>query len=55
MIFWPETLLKDLESKRVVIFLGSGVSRNSLGEDEKTRPKTWEKFLSNAAKKRKHA
>lgn len=49
MIAWPQTLINDLEARRVVLFLGSGVSRNSLGEDHVTRPKTWEAFLRDAA------
>jgi hypothetical protein len=49
MIAWPKTLIDDLENRRVVVFLGSGVSRNSIGHDGVTRPKTWENFLSHAA------
>lgn len=49
MIQWPSALVEDLENHRVVLFLGSGVSRNSLGEDGVTRPKTWEAFLGDAA------
>ncbi|WP_322053187.1 SIR2 family protein [Paraburkholderia bannensis] len=49
MIAWPQVLINDLEARRVVLFLGSGVSRNSLGEDRVTRPKTWEAFLRDAA------
>ncbi|BCM07128.1 hypothetical protein MAFF241647_14850 [Ralstonia solanacearum] len=49
MIDWPPRLLKDFEMGRVVLFIGSGVSRNSVGKDGKTRPKTWHKFLEDAA------
>lgn len=49
MIEWPQVLINDLESRRVVLFLGSGVSRNSLGEDGNTRPKIWQDFLRDAA------
>ncbi|QYM99283.1 SIR2 family protein [Pseudomonas protegens] len=51
MITWSQTLINDLESRRVVVFLGSGVSRNSLGEDNVTRPKTWQSFLEDAAQR----
>lgn len=46
---WPETLLEDFEQNRVVLFIGSGVSRNSLGNDGQRRPKTWHNFLSDTA------
>lgn len=49
MIEWPKELVDDFESRRVVLFIGSGVSRNSLGADGITRPKTWESFLTEAA------
>lgn len=51
MIAWPQVLVSDLEARRVVLFLGSGVSRNSVGEDGETRPKTWESFLRDAAER----
>ncbi|CFQ52017.1 usg protein [Yersinia frederiksenii] len=51
MINWPEALISDFENKRVVLFLGSGVSSNSIGEDGVTRPQTWAKFLKDAAGK----
>ena len=51
MTAWPPVLVNDIETQRVVIFLGSGVSRNSLGEDGKTRPKSWAGFLRDAAVK----
>lgn len=51
MIAWPQMLINDLEARRVVIFLGSGVSRNSIGEDNITRPKTWQSFLEDAAQR----
>ncbi|MDO8071079.1 SIR2 family protein [Janthinobacterium sp. SUN176] len=52
MITWPQRLTTDLSMERVVLFIGSGVSRNSLGKDGKTRPKTWHLFLEEAAKQR---
>lgn len=52
MIDWPEQLINDFASQRVVVFIGSGVSRNSVGEDGKTRPKGWFDFLQDAALKK---
>lgn len=48
---WPETLVRDLASRRSVLFLGAGVSMNSLGLDGKTRPKSWSTFLRAGARK----
>lgn len=48
MVDWPEPLIRDLARRRVVIVLGSGVSRharNPAGE----RPPTWKEFLQNAS------
>uniref|UniRef100_UPI003BABA31A SIR2 family protein n=1 Tax=Stappia sp. TaxID=1870903 RepID=UPI003BABA31A len=45
MIEWPQQLLKDLKDRRVVVFLGSGVSRNSIGRDGVKRPPLWKDFL----------
>lgn len=45
MTNWPTQLKRDLLSRRVVIFLGSGVSKNSLGRDGVTRPPLWREFL----------
>jgi hypothetical protein len=42
-------LLDDFDAERVVLFIGSGVSRNSFGADGITRPKTWAAFLHAAA------
>jgi len=52
MISWPPSLLQDFDAERVVLFIGSGISRNSLGKDGVTRPKTWKAFLENAARSR---
>lgn len=49
MIHWPEELIADFEARRVIVFIGSGVSRNSIGADGTTRPKTWERFLIDSA------
>lgn len=51
MIDWPDELIEDFKNKRVIPFIGSGVSRNSIGKDNQTRPKTWEQFLNHAADK----
>lgn len=53
MIEWPETLLEDFHGARVVLFIGSGVSRNSLSKDGVTRPKTWHSFLEATADKQR--
>lgn len=44
MITWPEALYKDLARRRCVIYLGSGVSKNSQNEQGE-HPKTWKEFL----------
>lgn len=44
MINWPSYLVKDIARRRSVLFLGSGISRNSINGDGK-RPPTWEDFL----------
>jgi SIR2-like domain len=49
MINWPVQLLEDFATQRVVLFIGSGVSRNSVGADGTTRPKTWHWFLKDTA------
>lgn len=46
---WPAQLVRDFERRRVALFVGSGVSRNSVGADGVTRPKGWEQFLRDAA------
>ncbi|WP_411037439.1 SIR2 family protein [Shinella sp. BYT-45] len=45
MIDWPNQLKLDLQSRRVVVFIGSGVSKNSVGKDGITRPPLWTEFL----------
>ena len=50
MIAWPDELVNDIARRQCVIYLGSGVSKNSinkLGE----RPKTWKEFLTYALTK----
>lgn len=46
---WTDPLLEDFDQKRVVLFVGSGVSRNSVGRDGNRSPKTWHKFLADIA------
>lgn len=47
-ITWPNSLVKDIARRRCVIFLGSGVSRNSVNSDG-VHPKTWEATLKAGA------
>lgn len=44
MIKWPEEVVSDISRRRCVIFLGSGVSLNSVNTNRR-RPKTWLAFL----------
>lgn len=48
IIDWPEPLIRDLVARRAVIVVGSGVSRNSLSRDGKSRPPIWEELLRRA-------
>jgi len=50
MIHWPNNLIKDIAKQRAVIFLGSGVSRNSKSASG-LYPPTWEEFLKVAMDK----
>lgn len=47
MIDWPRELVSDLARRRTVLFLGSGISRNSANASGR-RPKTWLEFLVSA-------
>ena len=49
MITWPVELINAIARRRAVIFIGSGISRNSANIAGK-RPATWETFLKEAAK-----
>ena len=51
MISWPEPLKNDLASRRAVLFLGGGVSRNSLSRDGTRRPPLWDQLLTAGLKK----
>jgi hypothetical protein len=44
---WPEALITDIARRRAVLFLGAGVSRNSVGNGGK-RPPLWDEFLRTA-------
>lgn len=49
MISWPLPLVKDLARRRAILFLGSGVSKNSRSTvGLARRPPTWEEFLQAA-------
>lgn len=45
MIKWPQGLISDLARRRTVLFLGSGISRNSKNAAGR-HPKTWYEFLN---------
>ena len=49
MISWPTDLISDIARRRVVLFLGAGISMNSKTSDGK-RPKNWCQLLEEAAK-----
>ena len=40
MINWPEDVVEDIARRRCVLYLGSGVSANSVNEKGET-PATW--------------
>lgn len=46
-IGWPQHLVDDLARRRAILFLGSGISANSVGAGGK-RPPTWKQFLERA-------
>jgi hypothetical protein len=48
---WPDSLIRDIAARRAVLFIGAGVSMNSVGVDGKTRPKNWAAFLQAGAKR----
>lgn len=52
MISWPPQLIEDIARRRAILFIGSGVSKNSTSETNPTiRPPTWEEFLKFALDK----
>lgn len=50
MIAWPAPLIDELARRRAIIFLGSGVSKNSSGIAGK-RPPLWKEFLETGVKR----
>lgn len=48
MISWPTSLVEDIARRRAILFLGAGVSRNSLCRHGNKRPPMWDEFLKNA-------
>lgn len=50
MIKWPEDLVEDVARRRIVIFLGAGISMNAKTTDGK-RPKNWLQLLEEGAKR----
>ncbi|TNV19701.1 SIR2 family protein [Buttiauxella sp. B2] len=45
MISWPESLISDLARRKCILFLGAGVSMNSVSQDGKKYPPSWKAFL----------
>jgi hypothetical protein len=45
VIDWPQDLVEDLARRRCVLFLGAGVSKNSLSQSGTGRPPDWAEFL----------
>lgn len=53
MIAWPEELIYDIARRKSVLYLGSGVSANSVSTDGTNRhPATWDSFLRNVLNKK---
>lgn len=50
MITWPPVLVDELARRRAIVFLGSGVSKNSVGLGSK-RPPLWKEFLETGLRK----
>jgi hypothetical protein len=50
MIPWPDHLIDDIARRKVVLFLGAGISMNSKGAKGKC-PKSWAQLLTDAADK----
>lgn len=47
MVDWPEDLVRDIARRRCVLVVGSGVSRQAIGNGG-IRPPTWDQFLRSA-------
>ena len=53
MIAWPEELISDIARRKSVLYLGSGVSANSISTDGSNKhPATWDSFLRNVLTKK---
>lgn len=52
MINWPSDLINDIARRKCVLYLGSGVSANSITSDGMKHPATWDEFLRNVLTKR---
>lgn len=52
MISWPIELVTDIARRKCVLYIGSGVSANSISSDGTKHPATWEAFLRNILTKR---
>ena len=50
MIDWPDQLISDLGRRRVIVMIGSGISRHSVGNSS-VKPPTWRAFLKDALRK----
>ena len=50
MVKWPDALVTEMAERRCIIFAGAGASMGSVGEDGKTHPPGWEKFLRGAVR-----
>lgn len=50
MVTWPENLVDEIARRRGILFLGSGVSKNSIGNLNK-RPPLWKEFLESGSKR----
>lgn len=54
---WPKELVNDIARRKVVIFIGSGISKNSIGVGNK-RPPLWKElleiFMSDLSDKKRH-
>lgn len=48
MINWPEELISDIARRRCVLFIGAGISKNSINA-QKERPMDWVEFLEHLA------
>ena len=48
---WPDQLIKEISARRAVLFIGAGVSMNSIATDGKSRPPSWGTLLGTGAKK----